>query len=94
MKITKNICCLFLAACFFLTSCQYRDEMNAVKSITKITDGVFFLEYEGDYGFDEYLAEGGAKDTAELSNFITNQLNKGKWTAPADDKKQMKPVKR
>ena len=93
MKITKNICCLVLAACFFLTSCQYRDEVNAVKSISKITDGVFFLEYEGDYGFDEYLAEGGAKDTVELSNFITNQLYKGKWTATADDEKQMKPVK-
>ncbi len=93
MKITKIFSGLLFALGFTLTSCQYRDEMNAVKSLKTICDGVYFLEFEGDYGFDKYLENGGAKNTDELSSFISNQLQKGEWASPADEAKQMKPVK-
>ena len=91
MKIRQIVQILILAVGFSFSSCKYKDEMDTVKSLKKISDGVFFLEYEGDYGFDEYLAQGGSRNTDELTKFLTNQLTKGKWNASKD--KTMKGVK-
>lgn len=69
-----------LALVLFLSSCDYRSEMASLKSITKITDGVFYIEYDGDYKFDDYIKAGGGKSNAEMSEYITECLNKGSWT--------------
>ena len=90
MKIKHIFQFFIFAISIGFSSCKYKDEMDTVKSIIKISDGVFFLEYEGDYGFDEYLAQGGSKDVEGLTNFITKQLTKGKWNASKE--KQMKEV--
>ena len=80
MKLTKTIFGLCFALCFAFSSCNYKDEIDSVKSISKLTDGVYFLEYEGDYCFDKYLEQGGAKNVDELTGFISNQLKKGNWS--------------
>ncbi len=91
MKILKISLLLGILGALLFSSCKYKEEMNAVKSITKITDGVFFLEYEGDYGFDKYLSKGGARTPEELTSFISNELKKGNWTSP--DIKSLKQLK-
>ena len=80
MKILKIGLLFGIVGALLFSSCKYKEEMDAVKSITKITDGVFFLEYEGDYGFDKYLSKGGARTPEELTSFISNELKKGNWT--------------
>ena len=60
----------------------YVAQVNAVKSIQKIDEGVYFLDFEGNYCFDEYIAKGGGKSNDEMSAFITDKLKKGKWTSP------------
>lgn len=54
--------------------------MNAINSIKKIDDGVFFLEFIGDYDFESFLAQGGSKNNDDIATFITGSLSKGKWT--------------
>ncbi len=82
MKKSKFIFVFFLVLGFLFSSCAYRDEMDAVKSMKQIDDGVFYLEFEGDYGLDEYLSNGGGKSVGDLINFITKSLKKGTWSSP------------
>ena len=68
-----------LAETFLFSCCSFKSEFMALKSLKKISDGVFFIEYEGDYQLDQYLAEGGGKSNDEMSAFITKCLKKGSW---------------
>ena len=87
-KIFSGMLCVVGA---MLSSCRYSAEMDAVKGIKKITDGVFFLEFEGDYGMERYIAQGGARNIEEMTAFISKELKQGKWTAPENP--SMKDVK-
>ena len=60
----------------------WSEESKTTKSIKQLDDGVFFMEFEGDYRLDEYLANGGGKSVDDLRNFITKSLKKGTWTCP------------
>ena len=82
MKKSNFIFGLLFAITILFSSCAYMDEMNAVKSMKQIDDGVFYLEFEGDYGLDDYLASGGGKSVGDLMNFITKSLNEGSWSSP------------
>ena len=56
---------ILLANIFLFVGCDYNAEMSALKTLRKINDGVFYIEYEGDYRLDEYI-----KDTANLDSLI------------------------
>ena len=75
-----RLCFAVLFALIMLNSCSYRAEMQAVQNIQEITDRVYFMDYKGNYNFDEYLASGGSTNVEELSAFLMNSLKKGKWT--------------
>lgn len=47
----------------------FGDKRKAVKSIEKPSDGLYYIEYEGDYGFDDFLSKGGAKNQIEVQAF-------------------------
>lgn len=59
--------------------------IKAAQSIAKIDDGLYTLTYEGDYGFDEFLARGGAATDAEMAQYITEFLTSGFGSAPTPD---------
>lgn len=67
------------------TAIVFRHELKTVSSIKKIDDNVLYvMEYEGDYGLDEFLVNGAASDQ-ELVDFVTKRLLKGlpfKFTIP------------
>ncbi|MCR5288681.1 MAG: linear amide C-N hydrolase [Treponema sp.] len=65
-----------------LVSCSYKAESDAVKSIKKIGERVYYMNYEGDYCLDTYLEKGGVKNVQELTAFISSSLKTGKWTSP------------
>lgn len=54
----------------------------AARSVTRLDDGLYTMTYKGDYGFDEYLAQGGAATDAEMAQYIAAFLMKG-FGAPA-----------
>ena len=74
----KNLFAI-LAGILLLSSCSFQSEMAALKSLRKITDGVFYIEYEGNYMIDDYINEGGGKTNEEMSAFIEKCLKKGSW---------------
>jgi len=80
MKLFRTIKITFsLIFGILFSSCNYVDEIDAVKSISELTEGVYFFEFFGDYEFDRFLAQGGNKTNEELSDFLTESLSKGKW---------------
>lgn len=69
----------FFTLIFLLSSCSFQSEMAALKSLRKVTDGVFYIEYQGNYMLDEYIKQGGGKTNEEMSAFIEKCLKKGSW---------------
>ena len=80
MKLIKTLKITFsLIFGILFSSCNYVDEMDAIKSISELTEGVYFFEFFGDYDFDRFLAQGGNKTNEEMADFLTESLSKGKW---------------
>ena len=71
---------ILLANIVLFSGCNYTAEMASLKTLQKITDGVFYIEYEGDYKLEEYLDAGGGKTNEEMSDYITKCLKRGKWS--------------
>jgi len=49
----------------------------AARSIEKLEDGLYAMEYKGDYGFDEFLARGGAADDSAVADYLIGFLSRG-----------------
>ena len=49
----------------------------AARSIHKLQDGLYVMEYRGDYGLDEFLAQGGADSDSALANYLMGYLSGG-----------------
>ena len=57
---------------------MFRHEIATVASIRKVNDyPMYTMDYEGDYGIDEFLEQGGASNDAELIEFVVQHLMKG-----------------
>ncbi len=44
------------------------------EKIAELEDGLLYDRYMGDYGFDEFLSEGGASSDGEVIGFLTENL--------------------
>ena len=49
----------------------------AARSIHKLQDGLYVMEYRGDYGLDEFLAQGGAADDSAVADYLIGFLSGG-----------------
>ncbi len=49
----------------------------AARSIHKLRDGLYVMEYRGDYGFDDFLAQGGAADDSAVADYLIGFLSGG-----------------
>ena len=45
--------------------------------ITELEDGFFAVRYEGDYGFDEFIEQGGASSDSEVVAYLSEHLLSG-----------------
>lgn len=48
--------------------------LTLTSEITKLTDGLSAVKYEGDYGFDEFLTQGGASSDTEVVSYLTENI--------------------
>lgn len=46
-------------------------------SVEKLDEGLYYMEYKGDDGFDELMARGGFETTEQLSNYAIEFFSKG-----------------
>lgn len=63
---------LFVCAYFL-----FREQLAAMRSIEKLDEGLYAMTYVGDYGFEEFLAQGGAASDAEVGAYLTEFLSHG-----------------
>ena len=49
----------------------------AANNIEKLEEGLYSMEYAGDYGFDDFLAQGGAASDGEVANYLVSFLSRG-----------------
>lgn len=53
-------------------------ELATLGSIEKVNDyPLYTMTYDGDYGIDEFIAQGGASNDGELIQFVVNRIMKG-----------------
>lgn len=79
-KVILIIVSIILAAIIGLTvllGSIFGDKVAAANSIEKLSDGLYYMEYEGDYGFDEFLSRGGAKNQGDVANYVIFFLSGG-----------------
>ncbi|MGN0168532.1 MAG: C45 family autoproteolytic acyltransferase/hydrolase [Acetatifactor sp.] len=69
---------LCLAAVFLIGAwSMFGSIITAANTIEKQEDGLYSMEYAGDYGFDEFLARGGAVDDAAVADYLIEFLSHG-----------------
>ena len=80
--ITISCIVIILIAVVFVI---WHNEISTVASIKKISDAnpehsdgaVYTMKVSGDYYFDDFLKQNGAKNDSELISFITGKITKG-----------------
>lgn len=58
--------------------------LTAANSIEKLEQGLYVMEYEGDYGFDDFLAQGGAASDRALADYLVSFLSRGFYKIESD----------
>ena len=51
--------------------------IKAANSIQKLEDSLYSMEYAGDYGFDQFLAKGGADSDSDVADYLISFLSHG-----------------
>ena len=55
--------------------------VKAANSIEKLEEGLYAMEFAGDYGFDDFLANGGAASDGEVAEYLVSFLSHGFYKA-------------
>ncbi len=77
LGIILTVLVMFLAVIFIGAWSMFGTTIKAANTITKLDEGLYSLEFKGDYGFDEFLAQGGASSASELSDYLVSFLSHG-----------------
>lgn len=58
--------------------------IRAANTIKKLEDGLYSMEYKGDYGFDDFLKGGGAASDSAVAEYIVSFLSHGFYKIETD----------
>ena len=58
--------------------------ITAVNTIEKLEDGLYAMEYIGDYGFDDFLSKGGASSDSAVADYLVTFLSHGFYNIEND----------
>ncbi len=56
---------------------SFAEPFAAAQSVESPAKGLYTFAYRGDYGFDDFLAEGGAPSADKMAEYITSFLTRG-----------------
>ena len=56
--------------------------VKGAQSVEKLDEGLYYMEYRGDDGFDELMRRGGGESAQVLSGYAMEFLSKGYYTPP------------
>ena len=54
--------------------CMFHQQYAAAQSVEQVGDKMYTMTYEGDYGLDEFLEQGGATCPNEIAAFVCDHL--------------------
>lgn len=80
MKIVWIILALLLVGLLVILAgawSMFGEKVKAAQSVKRLEEGLYYLEYSGDYGFDAFLEKGGASSEAAMAEYITSFLSGG-----------------
>lgn len=87
-KTVLKWACGILAALLILIAAggwvMFGTFITAANSIEKLEDGLYSMEYNGDYGFDEFLMQGGADSDSALADHLVTFLSHGFYKIESD----------
>lgn len=58
--------------------------ITAANSIEELEDGLYSMKINGDYGFDDFLAQGGAASDSALADYLIGYLSHGFYKIESD----------
>ena len=80
-KSILKLVCGIVAALLVIISvgawAMFGTTVTAANTIVKLEDGLYSMEYKGDYGFDEFLAGGGADSDSAVADYLVSFLSHG-----------------
>lgn len=85
-KLLKITALTILGLIVLVVVCVWATFGSLVKgamSVQKLDEGIYYMEYRGDDGFDEVLKNGGCESADDLSEHIIRFLSKGYYSLPA-----------
>lgn len=62
---------------------KFGELVKGSASVQKLDEGLYYMEYKGDDGFDGLMARGGGRSAADLAGYVMNFLSKGYYNPPA-----------
>ena len=66
---------------------EFGPMVKGALSAEKLDDGLYYMEYRGDDGFDELMTKGGGATAEELKAYVINFLSKGHYMPDMESKK-------
>ena len=88
-KILKITLLSVLGVIAVLTACvwmEFGDLVQGARSVQKLDDGLYYMEYSGDDGWDELIEQGGINNYEELANYVVHFLSKGHFERTIETK--------
>ena len=79
VRIALLVIAVVLIAALAATWFMFGTQLTAAMTIEKLDEGLWSMEYKGNYGFDGFLEQGGAKSDAEMGDYIASFLSLGFW---------------
>ena len=64
---------------------MFGTQLTAAMTVTKLNDGLYSMSYEGDFGFDAYMEQGGGSTAEEMAEYITSFLSHGFYSADSGE---------
>ena len=74
VKITFALLAALIVVAGISVYCMFHHQYAAAQSVEQVGDKMYTMTYEGDYGLDEFLEQGGATCPNEIAAFVCRHL--------------------
>ena len=74
LKYIVSIFLVLLSVAFIVFLILFQRNIRTATSVKKLEDGLYSMEYKGDYRFDDFLEQGGASDDLAVAEFVIQDV--------------------
>ena len=77
LKYIVSIFLVLLSVAFIVFLILFQRNIRTAASVKKLEDGLYSMEYKGDYRFNDFLEQGGASDDLAVAEFVIQDVFHG-----------------